>query len=136
MEFRAGQSHLISDAKIADEGHPQGAPLPFAFCPEEGTHKGRPYHLRFALRRAPTRGAPTRFRQAHVGLSQFDAIALASRGMEFRGLVQTIGQPLSESGFAGLLPHASHATEAICSTFIDRPLPFYRPTLHRCHHSG
>ena len=86
-------------------GHPQGAPLPIAFsrrfalgraptrgaptncllqafCPGEGTHKGRPYQLpslgvmpwgghpqgaplpiafsrRFALGRAPTRGAPT-----------------------------------------------------------------------------
>ena len=47
-----------------------------ALCPGEGTHKGRPYSRRYALRRAPTRGAPTRFRQPHVGLSQFDAIAL------------------------------------------------------------
>ena len=29
-----GQTHLNSDAKIADEGHPQGG---------EGTHKGCPY---------------------------------------------------------------------------------------------
>ena len=82
-------------------GHPQGAPLPIAFSrrygPGEGTHKGRPYQLpslgvmpwgghpqgaplpiAFSRRwgRAPTRGAPTRFRQPHVGLSQFDAIAL------------------------------------------------------------
>ena len=87
------------------EGHPQGVPLPIAlsrrfalgraptrgaptdcplaaFCPGKGTHKGRPYRLssrgvlpweghpqgaplpivlsrRFALGRAPTRGAPT-----------------------------------------------------------------------------
>ena len=27
----AGQTHLNSDAKIADEGHPQGAPLPIVF---------------------------------------------------------------------------------------------------------
>ena len=66
-------------------GHPQGAPLPIvfsrrlalgraptrgaptdcllsAFCPGEGTHKGRPYRVfsrRSALGRAPTRGAPT-----------------------------------------------------------------------------
>ena len=40
-----GQTHLNSDAIIADKGRPQGAP-------------------------------PTRFRQPHVGLSQFDAIAL------------------------------------------------------------
>ena len=42
-----GQTHLNSDAKIADEGRPQGAPLPIVFSP------------RYALRRAPTRGAPT-----------------------------------------------------------------------------
>ena len=80
----------------------RGAPtdcLLQALCPGEGTHKGRPYHLsslgvlpwgghpqgaplpivfsrRYALGRAPTRGAPTRIRQPHVGLSQFDAIAL------------------------------------------------------------
>ena len=42
-----GQTHLNSDAKIADEGRPQGAPLPIVFS------------RRFALRRAPTRGAPT-----------------------------------------------------------------------------
>ena len=99
----SGQSHLNSDATIAHEGRPQGAPLPIvfsgrfalgrvptrgaptdcllsAFCPEKGAH--RPYRLfslgvlpwegypqgvplrivfsrRFALRRAPTRGAPT-----------------------------------------------------------------------------
>ena len=70
---QAGQSHLNSDATIAHEGRPQGG---------EGTHKGCPYRLpslsvlpweghpqgvplpivlsrRFALRRAPTRGAPT-----------------------------------------------------------------------------
>ena len=72
-----GQTHFNSDAKIADEGHPQGG---------EGTHKGCPYlHFsakkpassrqrrmefaiahydlhsfrRYALGRAPTRGAPT-----------------------------------------------------------------------------
>ena len=42
-----GQTHLNSDAKIADEGRPQGAPLPILFS------------RRYALRRAPTRGAPT-----------------------------------------------------------------------------
>ena len=112
----AGQTHLNSDAKIADEGRPQGGegthkgcPLPSfigqetglqspktygicdsalrsaqfqALCPGEGTHKGRPYQFsslgvmpwgghpqgaplpilfsrRYALGRAPTRGAPT-----------------------------------------------------------------------------
>ena len=96
---RAGQTHLNSDPKIADEGRPQGG---------EGTHKGCPYlHFsakkpassrkrgmefaiahydlhssrRYALRRAPTRGAPTRFRQPHVGLSQFDAISLEIGGV-------------------------------------------------------
>ena len=42
-----GQTHLNSDVKIADEGRPQGAPLPIVFS------------RRYALRRAPTRGAPT-----------------------------------------------------------------------------
>ena len=121
LELRgAGQTHLNSDAKIGDQGHPQGVPLPIVFfrryapwgghpqgvplpifvfsrpgegthkgcpylwavcpgegthkgrpyqivfsrrCPGEGTHKGCPYHLfaigRYALGRAPTRGAPT-----------------------------------------------------------------------------
>ena len=45
--FGTGQTHLNSDAKIADEGHPQGAPLPIVFS------------RRYALGRAPTRGAPT-----------------------------------------------------------------------------
>ena len=55
-----GQTHLNSDAKIAGEGHPQGAPLPIRYalgraptrgaptdslCPGEGTHKGCPYRL-------------------------------------------------------------------------------------------
>ncbi len=97
-----GQTHLNSDAKIADEGHPQGG---------EGTHKGCPYlhysakkpassrqrrmefaiahydlhsSRRYALGRAPTRGAPTRFRQPQVGLSQFDEIALGKH----QGLVR------------------------------------------------
>ena len=103
--FVSGQSHLNSDATIAHEGRPQGAPLPIVFsrrfvlrraptrgaptdcllsalCPAKGTHKGCPYRLsslgvmpwggrpqgaplpivfsrRYALGRAPTRGAPT-----------------------------------------------------------------------------
>ena len=70
--WMAGQSHLNSDAKIAGEGRPQGAPLPFvlsgrfalrraptrgaptncllwALCPEKGTHKGRPYQLSWTV---------------------------------------------------------------------------------------
>ena len=96
---------LSSLGVLPCEGHPQGVPLPIvlsrrfalgraptrgaptdcplsAFCPGKGTHKGCPYRLpslgvwhceghpqgvplpivlsrRFALRRAPTRGAPT-----------------------------------------------------------------------------
>ena len=72
LVYVAGQTHLNSDAKIADEGRPQGGRLPIAFalgraptrgaptdclCPGKGTHKGRPYRLRFALG-SPTRGAP------------------------------------------------------------------------------
>ena len=81
----AGQTHLNSDATIADEGRPQGAPLPIryalgraptrgaptdSFCPGEGAHKGRPYPIRFGLGRAPTRGAPTRFVLAWGGRPQ------------------------------------------------------------------
>ena len=135
---------LSSLGVLAWEGHPQGVPLPIvfsrrfalrraptrgaptdcllsAFAPGKGTHKGCPYRLsslgvrpreghpqgvplpilfsrRFALGRAPTRGAPTRFRQPYVGLSQFDAIGLRG-GRESQGF----GEPLSESGFAGFL---------------------------------
>ena len=60
-------------------GHPQGAPLPIVFSRRfalgRAPTRGAPTR-RNALGRAPTRGAPTRFRQPHVGLSQFDAIAL------------------------------------------------------------
>ena len=101
-----GRPYRLSSLGVLPwEGHPQGVPLPIvfsrrfalrraptrgaptdcllsAFCPEKGAHKGRPYRLsslgvlpweghpqgvplpivfsrRFALRRAPTRGAPT-----------------------------------------------------------------------------
>ena len=78
--FGTGQTHLNSDAKLADEGRPQGAPLPIVFsrryalgraptrgaptncllsalCPGEGTHKGRPYQLP-SLRVMPWGGHP------------------------------------------------------------------------------
>ena len=87
-----GRPYLLSSLGVIPwGGHPQGVPLPIRYalgraptrgaptdslCPGEGTHKGRPYPIRYALGREPTRGAPTRFRQPHVGLSQFDAIAL------------------------------------------------------------
>ena len=65
---RTGQSHLSSDATIAREGHPQGVPLQ-TLCPGKGAHEGCPY----------------RFREPHVGLSQFDAIALGWRFPRTRG---------------------------------------------------
>ena len=118
-----GRPYLLSFLGVMPwGGRPQGAPLPIVFsrryalrraptrgaptycllsalCLGEGAHKGRPYRLsflgvmawgghpqgaplpivfsrRYGLGRAPTRGAPTRFRQPHVVLSQFDAIAL------------------------------------------------------------
>ncbi len=99
-----GRPYRLSSLGVMPwEGHPQGVPLPIvfsrryalgraptrgaptvcllsAFWPGKGTHKGCPYPIvfsrRFGLGRAPTRGAPTRFMQPHVGLSQFDAIAL------------------------------------------------------------
>ena len=69
-----GQSHLNSDVTVAHEGrpqggggHPQGAPLPDYLLsdvlPWEGHPQGVPLPVvlsrRFALGRAPTRGAPT-----------------------------------------------------------------------------
>ena len=105
MPWGGPHYHLSSLGGMPWGGHPQGAPLPFVFsrryalgraptrgaptncllsavCPGEGTHKGCPYHLsslggmpwgghplgaplpivfsrRYALGRAPTRGAPT-----------------------------------------------------------------------------
>ena len=81
---RSGQTHLNSDAIIAGEGHPQGVPLPIVFFSRT---RNRPpvakdlgnlrlptmictvlgvlpwdrigFSRRFALRRVPTRGAPT-----------------------------------------------------------------------------
>ena len=95
---RGAPTYCLLSAFGPGEGATRGAPtycLLSAFGPGEGTHKGCPYLLsspgvmpwggspqgaplpiRYALGRAPTRGAPTRFRQPHVGLSQFDAIAL------------------------------------------------------------
>ena len=85
------QGAPLPDSPCPGEGAHKGRPYPIRHalgraptrgaptdspCPGEGTHKGRPYPIRHALGRAPTRGAPTRFRQPHVGLSQFDAIAL------------------------------------------------------------
>ena len=62
---RKGRHYQLSSPGVMPwGGHPQGAPLPIVFS------------RRYALGRAPTRGAPTRFGQPHVGLSQFDAIAL------------------------------------------------------------
>ena len=67
-----GQSHLNSDVTIAHEGRPQGAPLPIVFFLAKKSASSRlrrmefaiaHYDLRssrrFALGRAPTRGAPT-----------------------------------------------------------------------------
>ena len=85
MSSSLGVMPCVRGAPMPWGGHPQGAPLPIVFsalCPEEGTHKGRPYRLsslgvmpwggrpqgaplpivfsrRYALGRAPTRGAPT-----------------------------------------------------------------------------
>ena len=113
------------------EGHPQGVPLPIvfsrrfalgraptrgaptncllsAFCPGEGHPQGVPlpivFSRRFALRKAATRGAPTRFRQPYVGLSQFDAVALAV-GVNPKVLgSRCLNQDLQDFwGFSGML---------------------------------
>ena len=73
------KTHFNSDAKIADEGHPQGVPLPIVFS------------RRYALGRAPTRGAPT-------GLSSLG-------GMPWGGHPQ--GAPLRLSSLGGM-PWGGH----------------------------
>ena len=96
LEFATAHYDLHSSRRYALGRAPtRGAPtvcLLLALCPGKGTHKGCPYRLsslgvmpwegrpqgvplpfvfswRYALRRAPTRGAPTRFRQPHEGFS-------------------------------------------------------------------
>ena len=55
-KFGRHNSRRRAPTRGTHKGHPQGAPT-------RGTHKGRPYRIvfsrRFALGRAPTRGAPT-----------------------------------------------------------------------------
>ena len=57
---RAPTRGALTDCVWPCEGRPQGAPLPVAFCPEKGTHKGRPYRFVWPWRGRPTRGAPTK----------------------------------------------------------------------------
>ena len=54
----AGQTHLSSDAKIADEGRPQGG---------EGTHKGCPY-LHFSAKKP----ASSRQRRREFAIAHYD----------------------------------------------------------------
>ena len=61
LVYVAGQTHLNSDATIADEGRPQGGSS-LGVMPRRASTRGAPTCLtsrRFALGRAPTRGAPT-----------------------------------------------------------------------------
>ena len=128
--FGTGQTHLNSDAKIADEGRPQGAPLPIAFsrryalgraptrgaptncllsafCPGEGTHKGRPYQLPslmpwgLALGRAPTRGAPTSCLLSAFGPGDTNCLSLCP------GEGTHKGRPYQLSSL-GVLPWGGH----------------------------
>ena len=143
-----GRPYQLSSLGVLPcEGRPQGAPLPIvlsrrfalrraptrgaptdcllsAFCPAKGAHKGRPYRLsslgvlpcegrpqgaplpivfsrRFALRRAPTRGAPT-----DCPLSAFCPAKGAHKGRPYRlsslGVLpwegRPQGAPLPDSG--------------------------------------
>ena len=134
-----GRPYRLSSLGVLPcEGRPQGAPLPIvlsrrfalgraptrgaptdcplsAFCPGKGAHKGRPYQLsslgvlpcegrpqgaplpivfsrRFALRRAPTRGAPT-----NCLLSAFCPAKGAHKGRPYRlsslGVLPCEGRP-------------------------------------------
>ena len=76
LRGEGGQTHFNSDVTIADEGRPQGAPLPIVFS------------RRYALRRAPTRGAPTNSllsafcpeKGVHKGCPRFSSFGLALKG--------------------------------------------------------
>ena len=97
LEFATAHYDLHSSRRFAQKGAHKGGRAPTRGAPTNCLHfsakkpassRQRPlefatahYDLhssrRFALRRAPTRGAPTRFRQPHAVLSQLDAIALS-----------------------------------------------------------
>ena len=85
----SGQTHFNSDARIADEGRPQGVPLPFG--PGEGTTRGAPtvwpwegrpqgVPLPFGLGRAPTRGAPTVLARGRAPTRGAPTVLVPTRG--------------------------------------------------------
>ena len=142
--FGTGQTHLNSDAKIADEGRPQGAPLPncllSALCPGEGTHKGRPYQLpslgvmaggghpqgaplpivfsrRYGRGRAPTRGAPTDSLCPGEGTHKGRPYRLSSLGvMAWGGRPQ--GAPLPIRYALGRAPTRGAPTDCLFSALL------------------
>ena len=172
-----GRPYRLSSLGVLPcEGRPQGAPLPIvfsrrfalrraptrgaptdcllsAFGPGEGTHKGRPYRLsslgvrpwgghpqgaplpavfsrRFALRRAPTRGAPT-----DCLLSAFCPAKGTHKGRPYRlsslGVLPCEGRPqgaplpivFSRRFDLGRAPTRGAPTDCLLSAFTDCLLP-------------
>ena len=120
----AGQTHLNSDAKIADEGRPQGgggrpqgAPLPIVFF------------RRYALGRAPTRGAPTDSPCPGEGTYKGCPYQLSSLGvMPWGGHPQ--GAPLPIRHALGRAPTRGAPTDSPCpgeGTHKGRPYRFAMP---------
>ena len=114
LRGEGGQTHFNSDVTIADEGRPQGAPLPIVFS------------RRYALRRAPTRGAPTNSllsafcpeKGVHKGcprLSSFDV-------WPWEGHPQ--GVPFYQLSSLGVLPWEGHPQGVPLPIVFSRRLPW------------
>ena len=104
-----GQTHLNSDANIADEGRPQGG---------EGTHKGCPYLHFSAKKPASSRQRRMEFAIAHYDLHSFRRYALGrapTRGAPTNCLLQALcpgegthkGRPYQLSSL-GVMPWGGH----------------------------
>ena len=101
-----GQTHLNSDAKIADEGHPQGG---------EGTHKGCPYLLFSAKKPASSRQRRLEFAIAHCDLHSSRRYALGRAPTRGEGHPQGVPLPSFFGQETGL---QSPKTFGICDSAL------------------
>ena len=101
-----GQTHLNSDAKIADEGHPQGG---------EGTHKGCPYLLFSAKKPASSRQRRLEFAIAHCDLHSSRRYALGRAPTRGGGHPQGVPLPSFFGQETGL---QSPKTFGICDSAL------------------